>query len=85
MQVHTSDLAQLFVLLIEAALESQTGAKLWNERAYCFAEHGEHNWTDLAREMANKAVRLGLPKHEVKEKSLNKEVAMDHAGIEAVS
>lgn len=85
MQVHVSDLAQVFALLTEAALESQTGAELWNERGYYLAENEEHDWANLAREMAEKAVILGLLKHQVKEKSLSQKEVMDLAGNEVVS
>jgi hypothetical protein len=84
--VHVSDLAQLFVLLTEAAVENNTDAKLWNEQGYYLVENGEHIWADLARLMGKKATELGLvEKKELEEQSLGKDKAIDQAGFEAVS
>jgi nucleoside-diphosphate-sugar epimerase len=83
--VHVSDLAQLFVLLAEAALDGNTNADLWNEKGYYLVENGEHVWSDLARLMGKKAHELGLVEKELEENSLDKDKAIEQAGFEAVS
>jgi nucleoside-diphosphate-sugar epimerase len=83
--VHVSDLAQLFVLLTEAAVSNKTDAELWNEKGYYLVENGEHVWSDLARLMGKKAFELGLVDKKLEEKSLGKDKAIDQAGFEAVS
>jgi nucleoside-diphosphate-sugar epimerase len=67
--VHVSDLAQLFVLLTEAAINKNTDAELWNEKGYYLVENGEHLWADLARLMGKKATDLGLVDGKLDEKS----------------
>jgi nucleoside-diphosphate-sugar epimerase len=83
--VHVADLAQLFVLLTEAAVKNDTNAELWNEKGYYLVENGEHLWADLARLMGKKAYELGLVDKKLEEKSLGKDKAVDQAGFEAVS
>jgi nucleoside-diphosphate-sugar epimerase len=83
--VHVSDLAQLFVLLTEAAVNKNTDARLWNEEGYYLVENGEHLWADLARLMGKKATDLGLVDGKLEEKSLGKDEAIAQAGFEAVS
>jgi nucleoside-diphosphate-sugar epimerase len=83
--VHVSDLAQLFVLLTEAALNNNTNSDLWNEKGYYLVENGEHIWSDLARLMGKKAYDLGLVEKKLEDKSLGKDKAIEQAGFEAVS
>jgi nucleoside-diphosphate-sugar epimerase len=83
--VHVSDLAQVFVLLTEAALKNDPNAELWNEKGYYLVENGEHQWSDLARLMGKKAFELGLVDKKLEEKSLGKDKAIEQAGFEAVS
>lgn len=83
--VHVADLAQLFVLLTEAAVSGKTDSELWNETGYYLVENGEHVWADLARSMGKKAVELGFLQGELEEKTLEKDKAIDQAGFEAVS
>jgi nucleoside-diphosphate-sugar epimerase len=84
--VHVADLAQLFVLLTEAAAAGNTDEKLWNKQGYYLVENGEHVWSDLARLMGSKAVELGYLKGDkVEEKALGKDEAIKQAGFEAVS
>ena len=83
--VHVSDLAQLFVLLTEAAVSNNTNSALWNEEGYYLVENGEHLWSDLARLMGMKAHELGLVEKKLEEKSLGRDKAIDKAGFEAVS
>jgi nucleoside-diphosphate-sugar epimerase len=82
--VHVNDLADLYVLLIEAAVAGNTDAELWGAKGYIFPDGGEHVWGDLSRTMGQKAVELGYLK-EAKEKSLEKDAAIEQAGFEAVS
>ncbi|KAF2025323.1 NAD(P)-binding protein [Setomelanomma holmii] len=83
--VHVADLAQLFVLLTEAAVANNTDEKLWNQKGYYLVENGEHQWSDLARLMGKKATELGLVDGKLEEKSLSKDKAIEQAGFEAVS
>ena len=83
--VHITDLAQLLVLLTEAAVSGKSDAELWNEKGYYLVENGEHLWADLARNMGKKALELGLLKGELKEQSLSKDKAIEQAGFDAVS
>lgn len=83
--VHVSDLAQVFVLLTETAVNKNTDAQLWNEKGYYLVENGEHLWADLARLMGNRAHELGLVDKKLEEKSLGKDKAIEQAGFEAVS
>lgn len=83
--VHVSDLAQVFVLLTEAAVAGKTDAELWNDKGYYLVENGEHVWTDLARSMGKKAVELGYLEGDLEEKKLEKDKAIEQAGFEAVS
>jgi hypothetical protein len=80
-----SDLAQLFVLLTEAATEKRTEAELWNEKGYYLVENSEHLWSDLARLMGKRAHELGLVDKKLEENSLGKDKAVEAAGFEAVS
>ncbi|KAI8936749.1 hypothetical protein NX059_007136 [Plenodomus lindquistii] len=83
--VHVSDLAELFVLLTEAALAGKTDAELWNEKGYYLVENGEHVWTELAQLMGKKATELGLVEKKLEERPLDKDKAVEVAGFEAVS
>ncbi|KAF2843991.1 NAD(P)-binding protein [Plenodomus tracheiphilus IPT5] len=83
--VHVSDLAQLFVLLTEAALAHNTDSRLWNQNGYYLVENGEHKWADLARLMGQKATEFGLVGKQLDERALDKDKAIDQAGFEAVS
>lgn len=82
--VHVHDLAQLFVLLTEAAVANKNDPELWGEKGYYLVENGEHVWSELARKMGKRAVELGLIKAP-KEDALGKDEAMKQAGFEAVS
>jgi hypothetical protein len=81
--VHVNDLADLYVLLIEAAIAGNTDAELWGAKGYIFPDGGEHVWGDLSRSMGQKAVELGYLK-EAKEKSLEKDAAIEQAGTREV-
>lgn len=82
--VHVADLAELFVLLTEAAAAKKLDKELWGGKVYYLAENGEHVWTELATKIGNEAEKRGyVPKLE--QKSLSKEAALEQAGFEAVS
>lgn len=82
--VHVNDLADLYVLLVEAAVAGNTDSELWGGKGYIFADGGEHIWGDLSRTVGQKAVELGYLKSP-EEKSLGKDAAIEQAGFEAVS
>ncbi|ORY06502.1 hypothetical protein BCR34DRAFT_590578 [Clohesyomyces aquaticus] len=83
--VHVADLADVFVLLTEAAVAKNLDPELWGEKGYLIIENGEHVWADLARLMGKKAEELGFVEGKLEEKELSKEKALDQAGFEAVS
>ena len=82
--IHVADLADVFRLLVEKAVEKDTSDELWGSKGYIFTENGEHTWTDLARLFAKEAVRMQYIS-EPKEDALSKEEAIKAAGFEAVS
>ncbi|KAJ9132973.1 Nucleoside-diphosphate-sugar epimerase [Pleurostoma richardsiae] len=68
--VHVHDLADLMVEIVEAALDPARGAdpELFGPHGYFFAENGTHVWGEVARWIAEEAVRQGYmaePKTEV--------------------
>lgn len=60
--VHVHDLSDLFVLLVEAALDParRGDPELFGPAAYFFAENGVHAWGDVARWIAEEAHRQGF-------------------------
>lgn len=82
--VHVSDLADLYVLLVDKAASRDTSSEIWGEKGYMFTAAGEHMWSDLARQMGRWAEKLGYCK-DLKEGSLSKDEALEQAGFEAVS
>lgn len=83
--VHVNDLADLYVLLVEKAVEGDKSEELWGEKGYYLAENGEHVWKELAGVMGRKAEELGFVRGKLEEKSLGKDEAVEVAGFEAVS
>lgn len=82
--VHVHDLSDLFLLLVDAAVQGRSDDGLWGENAYYLAENGEHCWGDLTKVMANSAAQLGyIPSPAVE--NLEIEEAKKYAGFEAVS
>ena len=75
----------MFVLLVEAAVAAKQKDGMWGRDAYYLAENGEHAWSDLAWDMAREAMDLGYLNHEVYERSLDREAALEVAGFEAES
>ncbi|KAF8247493.1 NAD(P)-binding protein [Wilcoxina mikolae CBS 423.85] len=51
--VHVRDLARLYLMLTEAAVNGGAGAD-WNQEGYYFCENGEHVWGDVSREIAKR-------------------------------
>ncbi|KAL5357313.1 hypothetical protein BJX96DRAFT_181576 [Aspergillus floccosus] len=82
--VHVQDLSDLFVLLVEAAVQGRADDGLWGENAYYLAENGEHCWGDLARGMAQRATELGYIPQPVAE-PINLDDAKKYAGFESLS
>ena len=60
-QVHVSDLAELYLLLGEAAVNEGRPAS-WNEQGYYLAENGSFVWGDVLGEIAKVAHKKGLLK-----------------------
>ncbi|USP76438.1 non-ribosomal peptide synthetase [Curvularia clavata] len=85
--IHVQDLANVFVLLAEAAVSKNENKGLWNDKGYFLVENGEFFWADLARLMGRRAVKLGLvgDGKALEEKNLGKDKAIEQAGFEAVS
>lgn len=85
--IHVADLADAYVLLVEAAVSGKraTDAELWGAKGYTFTERGEHVWGDLSRLVGKKAVELGYVKGGLEEQALEKEKALEQAGFEAIS
>ncbi|PWW79851.1 NAD(P)-binding protein [Tuber magnatum] len=60
--VHVQDLANLYLLLTEAAAEPGGGKATWGPEGYYFAENGEHSWGEIAKKIAKKAKTKGYLK-----------------------
>lgn len=57
--VHVHDLSDLYVRLVEAAVDNG-GKATWGQEGYYFAENGEHVWGQTAKSVAKAAVKLGF-------------------------
>jgi nucleoside-diphosphate-sugar epimerase len=82
--VHVADLSEVFLLLIDAAVNQRLDEGLWGEKGYYLVENGEHLWSDLAARVGAQAEKLGLAKG-LEKRSLSEEAALEAAGFEAVS
>ncbi|RAK95583.1 nucleoside-diphosphate-sugar epimerase [Aspergillus ibericus CBS 121593] len=82
--IHVHDLSDLYVLLVEAAVQGREDPELWGARAYYLTENGEHVWGELAKATAQTAVELGLIS-EAKAGSISLEDAKKYAGYESLS
>lgn len=82
--VHVADLADLYVLLCEAAVARNMGSGVWGQRGYYLAENGEHLWSDIAKEIGEEAKKMGYVKS-LETKTLSREAALEQAGFEAES
>ncbi|KAL4748645.1 hypothetical protein BDW72DRAFT_214686 [Aspergillus terricola var. indicus] len=56
--IHIADLAQLFVKLVEKAVEGGSG-DIWDENGLYFAESGEESFKNIAGLVAEKIYKLG--------------------------
>ena len=85
--VHVADLADVYRLLIEAAVAGKKDdSEMWGPKAYYLTENGEHLWSDIAAEMGKTAESKGFVGGEALERrSLSREEALDQAGFEAES
>lgn len=84
--VHAHDLASLFVLLVEAAIENkpELDNHLWGKEGYFLAENGHHVWGQVSKQIGEVAFEKGY----IKEKSVKPmgvEEAKEFAGFEAFS
>lgn len=84
--VHVNDLADLFVLLTEAAVANkpELDVELWGKKGYFLAENGHHVWGELSRLVGETAFKKGYIK-EKDVKSLDPDEAWKLAGFEAAS
>jgi nucleoside-diphosphate-sugar epimerase len=84
--VHVHDLADLFVLVAEAAVANRPDVdnKLWGEEGYFLAENGHHVWGEISKLVGETAFEKGYIKtKEVKAMSVDE--AKEFAGFEALS
>lgn len=84
--VHVNDLADLFVLLAEAAAKNDKSldSKLWGKDVYYLAENGNHVWGDVSKWVAEDAYKKGFLKSEEVE-AMDPDKAKEIAGFEALS
>lgn len=84
--VHVHDLADLFVLLTEAAVAHQPelDSKLWGKEGYFLAENGHHVWGEVSKWIGEYAFSKGYIK-EKDVKPMGVEEAKGVAGFEALS
>ncbi|KAF8544786.1 nucleoside-diphosphate-sugar epimerase [Trichophaea hybrida] len=75
--VHVQDLAKLYLMLTEAAVNGGKGAD-WNKEGYYFCENGEFVWGDLSREIAKRAKAKGYLKTDEVDDLSNEEVTKLH-------
>nr|POE61062.1 uncharacterized protein c2a9.02 [Quercus suber] len=83
--VHVADLAQVYVLLVEAAAAGNVSPEIWGERGYMVVENGEHYWTELAEEIARAAEERGYVDGKLQRNALEEKAAKEQAGFEAIS
>ncbi|EKD21711.1 uncharacterized protein L3040_004934 [Drepanopeziza brunnea f. sp. 'multigermtubi'] len=84
--VHIHDLADLFVLLVEAAAakKPELDVHLWGREGYFLAENGHHVWGEVSKQVGEYAFKQGY----IKEKSvkpMSPEEAKKVAGLEGAS
>jgi hypothetical protein len=84
--VHVHDLSDLFVLLVEAAVENnpELNAKLWGKEGYFLAENGHHVWGEVSKQVGEVAYQKGYIK-EKGVKPMTPDEANKEAGFEALS
>jgi nucleoside-diphosphate-sugar epimerase len=82
--VHVTDLSDVYLLLVEAAVAQKQDPELWGARAYYLAENGEHVWGELAEFAGKRAQALGFVEH-LEKRTLCRAKALEQAGFEAES
>jgi nucleoside-diphosphate-sugar epimerase len=82
--VHIEDLSNAYLLLAEAAVSQRLDPGLWGAQGYYLTENGEHLWSDIAVKIGQKAEKHGFV-HDLKQKTLSREAALEQAGFEAES
>jgi nucleoside-diphosphate-sugar epimerase len=84
--VHIHDLADLYVLLTEAAVANkpELDEKLWGKEGYFLTEGGTHVWGKMSKLVGETAFNKGYIK-EKKVKVMEIEEAKEFAGFQAVS
>jgi nucleoside-diphosphate-sugar epimerase len=84
--VHVNDLADLFILLAEAAVKNDKSldSDLWGSDVYYLAEGGNHVWGEVSKWVAEDGFKKGyLKTKEVQ--AMEVDDAKEVAGFEAVS
>jgi len=84
--VHVNDLADVFVLLAEAAVKNDKSldSKLWGKDVYYLAENGNHVWGEVSKWVAEDGFKKGYLKTD-EVQSMEVDDAKEVAGFEAVS
>ena len=82
--VHVHDLANVYLLLVEAATSNRLDPEIWGARSYFLTENGEHLWSDIAEKIAKDAKELGFV-GSLNKRPLSREGAFRAAGFEAES
>lgn len=62
--INVLDLSQLYLFLIEAALEQNTDDHIWGPKGYFFCEAGEFVWAEIAELIAKECYKQGYLKSE---------------------
>ena len=82
--IHVHDLAEAFVVLVEAAAAKKTDEELWGDKGYYFTENGEHYWGLLSEWIAKTAADLKFI-DEAATEEMDQEKAKSVAGFESLS
>lgn len=84
--VHVHDLADVYVLLVEAAIANkpELDAHLWGKAGYFFAENGHHVWGEISKQVGKIAFEKGFIK-EKDAKAMNVDEIKGLVGFEGVS
>lgn len=83
--VHIHDLSEVFLALVDAAVQKKLDSEIWGEKGYFFVANGRHVWGDLSRLIAKKAAEAGHIPQDFKEQKLSKDEAWDLADFQALS
>jgi nucleoside-diphosphate-sugar epimerase len=60
--VNVHDLSDLFLLLVDAAIQDKSGedSHIWGNEGYFLAENGHHVWGEVSKQVGEVAFRKGL-------------------------